>query len=96
MQFGRVRTYTIELACEDLEHDQREAELAETGTNVGAFESALSGADFDEFLWREHNAPGSMQAKPITRGSSMSFKHDWLSHCVAETSCRAWVVSFSY
>lgn len=45
-------TYGIELACKDLEHYQCEAELAEAGADVCAFERALGGANLDKFLRR--------------------------------------------
>lgn len=44
-------TDRIELAGEDFENDECKAELAETGTNVSSFESALSSPDLDQFLW---------------------------------------------
>ncbi|KAI9652341.1 MAG: hypothetical protein M1831_006888 [Alyxoria varia] len=46
------RAHRIELAREDLEHDQREGELPERGAHVGPFEGALSGAELDQLSAR--------------------------------------------
>lgn len=45
---GEQRSNGVELGAEDAQHDEGEGELAECSAHVGAFEGALSGADFDE------------------------------------------------
>jgi len=39
----------VKFGGEDLEDDEGKGELGERGADVGSFESALGGADFDEF-----------------------------------------------
>lgn len=43
-------TDAVELATEDLEHDEGEGELGQSGANVGAFKGTLGCADFDNLI----------------------------------------------
>lgn len=61
----KQRADGIELGREDLEHDEGEAELPEGGADVGAFEGALGGADFDEFGGGEDDAAGAVEAEAV-------------------------------
>ena len=58
----------VELGGEDLEDDEREGELAEGGADVGAFEGALGGADFDEFFVCEDDGAGAVHAEVVGVG----------------------------
>lgn len=55
-------TNTVKLASKDLKHNQREAELAQRGADVGAFEGALGGADLDELFVGEDDGAGAVEA----------------------------------
>lgn len=49
---GEEGADAVELGREDLEDDERKAELAEGGAHVRALEGALGGADLDELVLR--------------------------------------------
>ncbi len=42
--------------------------MAQRSANVGPLEGALGGADFDEFLGREDNAAGAVEAEVVAGG----------------------------
>ena len=60
--YGEEGADAVELAREDLEHDEREAELRERGAHVGAFERALEGAHFDKLVVGEDHGAGAVHA----------------------------------
>lgn len=62
----KQRTDAVELGREDLQHDQREAELGQRGADVGAFKGALGGADFDHFIVGEHDGAGAVKAQAVS------------------------------
>lgn len=55
-------TYAVELASEDFQDNEREAELTERGADVGSFEGALSRADLHELRGREDHGAGAVEA----------------------------------
>lgn len=54
-------TDTVELAGEDLQHDEGETELAQTGANIGTFECSLRCSNFHQFLRGEHYRTSAME-----------------------------------
>lgn len=50
----------VELRSEDLEDDEGEGELAQSGSDVGAFEGPLCGSDFYELFVRQDDRPGTV------------------------------------
>lgn len=53
-------TYAIELASKNLEYYQCEAELTETGADIGSFESALCSTDLNKFFGRQDHRACAM------------------------------------
>lgn len=50
-------TNTIKLTRKYLQHNQSEAELAETSPNVSAFKSTLCGSNLHQFFGGQHDGP---------------------------------------
>lgn len=60
---GEQRADAVELGREDLQHDEREGELAQRGAHVRAFERALQRPDLDELRRREDDGARPLQAQ---------------------------------
>jgi hypothetical protein len=58
-------TDAVEFAREDLQHNQRKAELAETGTDVRTLERSLRRANLHELFGREDDGARAMQTKSV-------------------------------
>ena len=59
-------TNTVELGREDAQNDEREGELRQRGPDICAFEGPLSGADFDQFAWRQDDGAGAVEAEVVS------------------------------
>lgn len=53
-------TDTVELATEDLEHDEGKGELGQGGANVGAFEGPLGCSNFDNLIGGQRNGSSTV------------------------------------
>jgi hypothetical protein len=61
----KKRADAVKLCREDLEHDERETELADCGTYVCAFEGALRGPDLDEFAGSQNDGACAVETQVI-------------------------------
>ena len=61
----KQRAYAIELAGEDLEHDQGEAELTQARPNISSFKGSLGCSNLDQFLRSEDDRPGPMESQVV-------------------------------
>ena len=62
---GKERADAVELAREDLKHDEREGELRERRADVGAFKGALGGADLDELVAGQVDGAGAVETQAV-------------------------------
>lgn len=58
----------VEFRLEDLEDDEREGELRQGRSNVGAFEGPLGGADLHNFLRGQHHRRSAVLTQMIPVG----------------------------
>lgn len=67
--FGCVPlTDTVELCREDLEDNQAEAELSQTGSNVGPFKGSLCRTNLDELLRAENDGASTVEPQVVAAG----------------------------